>query len=247
MVNPKLFMFEWMKSVVLRSMISDHFVGIESSLEELVMRQLSSMSLLGILAFSAAGCSALTGSAPPSPQPSASPAPIAAATPAPVIAQKPATDATGKPMVTKVPGNQAASDTSLIQSTNPDARLQEIQKGRTDPFSLLAISPDVTLPPSLVVGPTKPIRRLPPPPPQPDLARAVEVTGVVQIGNTIQAILKAPNEPSSRYVRAGQRLSNGQVLVKRIILGMGGNPIVVLEEHGIEVNKTLSERTASAV
>jgi hypothetical protein len=73
----------------------------------------------------------------------------------------------------------------------------------------------------------------------------VEVTGVVQLGSSIQAIVKAPNEPSSRNVQAGERLSNGQVLVKRIILG-GGNPIVVLEENGVEVVKPLSDNTTRA-
>jgi hypothetical protein len=74
-----------------------------------------------------------------------------------------------------------------------------------------------------------------PPIPQPTLAREVEVTGVVTIGNTTQAIVKAPNEPSSRYVSVGQRLANGQVLVKRIDMNPGSDPVVILEENGIEV------------
>jgi hypothetical protein len=74
-----------------------------------------------------------------------------------------------------------------------------------------------------------------PPIPQPTLARQVEVTGVVKVGNTVQAILKAPNEPTSRYVGVGQMLSNGQILVKRIEINTGSEPIVVLEENGIEV------------
>jgi len=73
----------------------------------------------------------------------------------------------------------------------------------------------------------------PPPPPQPTLARAVQVLGVVQIGSVPHAIVQAPNEPTSRYVRVGQRLSNGEVLVKRI--EMGPEPIVVLEQVGVEV------------
>ena len=74
------------------------------------------------------------------------------------------------------------------------------------------------------------------PPPQPDIARAVQVLGVVQIGNTAHAIVQAPNEPTSRYVQVGQRLSNGQVLVKRIEMNRGAEePVVVLEQYGIEV------------
>ncbi|NJL22451.1 MAG: hypothetical protein HC895_19210 [Leptolyngbyaceae cyanobacterium SM1_3_5] len=77
--------------------------------------------------------------------------------------------------------------------------------------------------------------------PQPTLAQAVKVTGVVQIGNTLHAIVSAPNEPSSRYVRAGQRLSNGQVLVKRIEVNRGSEPIVVLEQNGVEVQTAVGE------
>ncbi len=85
------------------------------------------------------------------------------------------------------------------------------------------------------------VPQLPPPPPQPDLARAVQVTGVIQIGNTVHAIVSAPNEPSSRYVRVGQRLSNGQVLVKRIEMNAGLEPVVILEQNGIEVSRAVGE------
>lgn len=77
--------------------------------------------------------------------------------------------------------------------------------------------------------------------PQPDLARAVEVTGVVQVGNTPRAIIQAPNEATSRYVMAGQRVANGRVLVKRIEANQFPSPVVVLEEHGIEVIKAVGE------
>jgi hypothetical protein len=91
--------------------------------------------------------------------------------------------------------------------------------------------------PSVPLAPPKAPAGIPemPPIPQPTLARQVEVTGVVKIGGTVQAIVKAPNEPTSRYVGIGQRLSNGQILVKRIELNPGSEPIVILEENGIEV------------
>ncbi|MEH2144593.1 hypothetical protein [Nostoc sp.] len=79
-----------------------------------------------------------------------------------------------------------------------------------------------------------------PPPAQPDLARAVLVTGVVLISKEPQAIIKVPDEPTSRYVQAGQRLANG-VLVKRIEMNQGYNPIVILEQYGIEVAKMVGE------
>jgi hypothetical protein len=84
-----------------------------------------------------------------------------------------------------------------------------------------------------------------PPPPQPDLARAVQVTGVVQVGETLYAIVNAPNEPTSRYVQAGQRLSNGKVLVRRIET-TGAEPKVVLEQFGVEVVRAVGEGGAPA-
>ncbi|MBC6431461.1 hypothetical protein FM036_11850 [Nostoc sp. HG1] len=77
-------------------------------------------------------------------------------------------------------------------------------------------------------------------PAQPDLARAVLVTGVVLISKEPQAIIKVPDEPTSRYVQAGQRLADG-VLVKRIEMNQGYNPIVILEQYGIEVAKMVGE------
>jgi hypothetical protein len=79
--------------------------------------------------------------------------------------------------------------------------------------------------------------------PQPEMARAVVVTGIVLIGEVPQAIIKAPNEPTSRYVQPGQRLMNG-VLVKRIEMRQGSNPTVILEQYGIEVVKQVGEKPA---
>ena len=81
-----------------------------------------------------------------------------------------------------------------------------------------------------------------PPLPEPTLARAVEVSGVVMIRGIAQAIVKAPNEPTSRYVSAGQRLSNGQVLVKRIEVFSGSDPVVILEENGVEVARPVGSK-----
>lgn len=90
-----------------------------------------------------------------------------------------------------------------------------------------------------------------PPLPEPTLAKAVEVTGVVLVRGVPQAIVKAPNEPTSRYVQAGQRLSNGQILVKRIEMNGGSDPVVILEQNGVEVARTVGDKgstpTASAL
>lgn len=83
-----------------------------------------------------------------------------------------------------------------------------------------------------------------PPTPEPETARAVLVSGVVMVGNQAQAIIKVPNEPSSRYVQAGDRLANG-VLIKRIEMNGGSDPVVIFEQFGIEVAKMVGEGGAT--
>ncbi|ESA36699.1 hypothetical protein N836_06465 [Leptolyngbya sp. Heron Island J] len=71
--------------------------------------------------------------------------------------------------------------------------------------------------------------------PQPTTARAVRVSGVIQIGGSPYAIVKAPNE-IERYVRQGERIAGGSVVVKRIDTG-SIEPRVILVENGIEVER----------
>ncbi|MDJ1181696.1 hypothetical protein [Roseofilum casamattae] len=77
------------------------------------------------------------------------------------------------------------------------------------------------------------------PPPK---SESVQVTGVAELPDGMRAIVKAPDEPTSRYVVAGESLSNGEIRVKRIEIASSGNPIVVLEENGQEFVKTVSDR-----
>jgi hypothetical protein len=86
-------------------------------------------------------------------------------------------------------------------------------------------------------SPTQPggIEPLPQLPDPTTLASQVVVTGVAQVNGEMYAIVKAPRESTSRYVKEGDLLSNGAVLVKRIETRSESNPVVVLEERGIEV------------
>ncbi|MFZ9738470.1 MAG: hypothetical protein ACO3EZ_10725 [Prochlorotrichaceae cyanobacterium] len=152
---------------------------------------------------------------------------------------------------------------SLRKATDPDDRLKVAQsrQGRPDPFAANPITVTVELPPPSAVPttptvpnlpgvptlPGTPIGNLPDQPlipavilPDPALAKAIVVTGVVQVGSSPQAILRSPLEPSSRYVSPGQRVANGQVLVKRIEV-RGSDPVVILEESGIEVVKFVGQ------
>jgi hypothetical protein len=83
--------------------------------------------------------------------------------------------------------------------------------------------------------------------PEPDLARAVEVSGVIEIeGATPKAIVKSPGESTVRYVSPGERLGDGTVLVKRIEPRAAGGPMVVLEQFGIEVVRRVGQTSTTA-
>jgi hypothetical protein len=97
--------------------------------------------------------------------------------------------------------------------------------------------------PEVLPGPLSDVTLEPllPPPPQPELAEGVIVSGVVLIGQKPQAIIKVPTEDTSRYVQAGQRLASG-LLIKRIEMNEGSNPIVIIEQYGIEVARMVGEK-----
>ena len=90
-----------------------------------------------------------------------------------------------------------------------------------------------TLPP---LAATVPIESLPVISPT-ALADQVEITGVVQVGDRVMAIAKAPEETSAHYVNTGDRLSSGRVIVREI--RMGRSPSVVLEQNGQKVVKSI--------
>ncbi|MBW4612767.1 MAG: hypothetical protein KME21_05705 [Desmonostoc vinosum HA7617-LM4] len=146
---------------------------------------------------------------------------------------------TGTKTVPKLPPLPTAS----IQTASATLRRLPIRSVALNQPNRVAKRPGLTpvLPrvlPQVVPNPT--LVSVLPPTPQPDAARGVMVSGVVLIGREPQAIIKVPDEPTSRYVQAGQRLANG-VLVKRIEMNEGSNPIVILEQYGIEVAKMVGE------
>ncbi|NUN64748.1 hypothetical protein HCU40_08285 [Pseudanabaena biceps] len=145
----------------------------------------------------------------------------------------------------------------LIATTDKQARVQELEqkigldsKQSRDPFTSAVINPvpkletllekpkvAPNLRPAIVVKTaprTSIATRLPPVPPDTRAAEGTAITGTIEISGTIYAILKAADEPSSRYVKAGQLISNGKVLVKRIDTN-AEPPIVVLQQNGVEV------------
>ncbi len=167
-----------------------------------------------------------------------------------------------------VASNDLIKSTPLIESTKPEKRLDQIRKQRSNPFSAIEINPKFeNIPPSGIIPPPNPNTSIPSPqgnnngndfnpnsegnPNNPEnielepvLAREVKITGIIDLGNKTQIIVNAPQEEFARYVETGQYLSNGQVLVKRIETQIDGSKLVVLEQFGKEVVKTL-ETTSS--
>lgn len=71
------------------------------------------------------------------------------------------------------------------------------------------------------------------------LADEVEITGIVQAGDRVMAIVKAPEESTARYVNSGDTLSGGRIIVREIRLSQAGQPTVVLEQNGQRVTKSI--------
>lgn len=234
--------------------------------------------------------------------------------PVPVPEEQVATDEEfAEPLVPVAPQLSPIARADLIQSTDPNERLQQINNSRTDPFAAVPIPP----PPQVVAPPTPPGSPSPgaatptgttttaggngggnggngggggtaggarspvaaapgttggtgagagttgaapgapgggaqpgtsalaplPALPQPTLAEAVLVTGVMTIGNENFAVVET--SAGSQYVKAGQRVANGQVLVKRIDV-RGSDPVVVFEQNGIEVSRPVGASPATA-
>ncbi|MBW4520886.1 MAG: hypothetical protein KME16_14430 [Scytolyngbya sp. HA4215-MV1] len=77
------------------------------------------------------------------------------------------------------------------------------------------------------------------------LAEAVAIDGVVQVKGKASVIVRSPNE-TSRTVRVGEYIAGGKVLVKRIDMKQYGDPVVILEQNGVEVIKMVGNSVASA-
>lgn len=110
------------------------------------------------------------------------------------------------------------------------------------PSQPLAAVP-VANPPSSPLGAVAPLVPLPGTGP---LAEQIEVTGVAQVGSRVHAIVREPNGSDSRYVAVGDYLAGGQVLVKRIEVGVNSEPRVVLEQGGREYTRSVGGTAALA-
>jgi hypothetical protein len=160
-----------------------------------------------------------------------------------------------------VPGKDSGSS-ELIPVVDPQKRQEELisrlsgKENNRDPFSAIPGTiriPNFSEPKRQVLR--RPTRKNAPSavrieaipvvePPKTEEASSVFVSGVIEVNGTTYAIISAPNEPTTRYVSAGTRLSNNQVLVKRI--DKTGIPTVILEQNGVEVSRPVGKAAVIA-
>jgi hypothetical protein len=86
--------------------------------------------------------------------------------------------------------------------------------------------------------PAVPVPAQPAPAAEP-LANTITVSGVVQLGDRIVAIVSVPSETTSRHVGIGDVLGDGSVRVKHIQVSDGQDPVVILEQDGQEYSRTV--------
>ncbi len=217
-------------------------------------RWLTGLSAVSLLMFS---CSNTSRNAPAALPVNSRQAPTVSLSAAPVAPKQADVAAATTQQTTPVPG--------LLPATDPDQRRSQITRQKQDPFAAVTV-PSTAVPSripsdsSAVLNPPDLTRFLPeiplpdepetkPAPPitaSPDTANAVQITGVLKMEGQLVAIVEAPNEPTSRSVAAGDYLSNGKVKVKQIELGAGGEPLVTLEENGVEVIKSVGTAGSSS-
>ena len=99
----------------------------------------------------------------------------------------------------------------------------------------LAPNPQLVAPPSPVLSPLpSPATTIPQETSPTALAEAVEIKGVVQLGDQIAVIINEGEGTLSRTVQAGARLAGGQVELRRIETTTA-EPQVVLVQNGVEI------------
>ena len=133
-------------------------------------------------------------------------------------------------------------------SNQSGARLPLVPVAATQSLPPLPSLPTVSLGPSILNSPSSsgPAVVLPPVPAL-NTVDAIQISGVLHIGDLISVIVREPNQSTSRYVGVGAYLANGRVRVKRIDMNSGDEPIVVMEQDGQEYFKRIGDTTLTSL
>jgi hypothetical protein len=76
---------------------------------------------------------------------------------------------------------------------------------------------------------------------EPTVAKNVMISGLYEANGQTKLIIQESEENTSRYVDIGEYIANGQVLVKSVDKSHLPTPLVILEESGVEVSKSIGE------
>lgn len=144
----------------------------------------------------------------------------------------------------------ATAPVSLAATSTTASKRPSAVPGKQTPYSLTPLPLGPTNAPKLTPLPAAGSTALPPsipvePPSRTAAADAIEISGAVQVKGKWHVIVKEPNADTSRYVMAGDYLANGSVLVKKIIAGAGADPVVILQQNGVEVTKSIGSGQGS--
>lgn len=144
-----------------------------------------------------------------------------------------------KPQSAPTQKTQQAKPQPAQQAKNQPASTQKTQQAQSTKPQNKKIISDASKSSSLAIKPI-PHQNSAPVPPAPlsvEIAQAVQVKGVVQLDGKVSAIVKESEQSDSRSVSAGDYVAQGKVLVKRIEFNGNREPVVILEQNGVEVIK----------
>ncbi|QNP30238.1 hypothetical protein [Cylindrospermopsis curvispora] len=147
-----------------------------------------------------------------------------------------------------------SNNIQVTPSTTQNSSARPLPKARRDPFGeIVRVPQKISTLPSVVMStnaspnpPKKPVvikgqnsvKPLLPKVPDTKLAQDILVSGVILVDKQARAIIALPEDPTGRYVEAGEKLPNG-ILIKRIEINQCDNPVVVLEQFGVEIKKVV--------
>ncbi len=162
--------------------------------------------------------------------------PAALSSPVPLPSTLPQLPSTTQlPVVVSVPALPPIAIAPTIAPSMPVAQLPTLPPSTPTPVQNPPIS-SMPATPTVSQVPVMPV----------SLARAIQVMGVVQTKGKASAIIEVPGEGTPRSVYVGDRLGNGTVLVKRIQTNGSQEPIVILEERGQEVIRSVGSTAINA-
>ena len=79
------------------------------------------------------------------------------------------------------------------------------------------------------------------------LAETIEISGFLEVGGNANLIVFVPGEATSRPARVGEYLGNGEVLIKRIMPQASGDVLVILEQDGVEYQRSVGSNPSTLV